>query len=135
MRAVRLLHEGTAQIPYLIPHRRATITSWRSFLQLLADPDRMCSGLHRHTYWRQIREPLLNRLRRGSKTASTDYFAVFVEGAGVGCKSQGNARSQSRAGAEVSVGRILNPQPQPTIPDALPDLRVFRQSLRSCTSL
>ena len=30
---------------------------------------------------RHICKPLLNGLRRGSETASIDYFAVFVEGA------------------------------------------------------
>ena len=50
-------------------------------LQLLADPDRMHSGLHGHSRRRQIDKPLLYGLGRGSETSSIDYFAVFVEAA------------------------------------------------------
>jgi hypothetical protein len=50
-------------------------------LQLLTDPYRMRSSLHRHTRRQRIREPFLNGLGRGSKTTSIDYFTVFVENA------------------------------------------------------
>jgi hypothetical protein len=49
------------------------------FLQLLADPDRMRSCLHRNTCVRKILEPLLDRLRRGPETAPIDYVTVLVE--------------------------------------------------------
>ena len=67
MRAVRLLREGDRADSLPDPTRKGHDHFMAEFLQLLADPDRMCSGLHRHTCWRQIREPLLNRLGRGSK--------------------------------------------------------------------
>lgn len=41
----------------------------------------MNAGLHRHTSRRQVLEPLLDRLRCGSGTASVDDFAALVEGA------------------------------------------------------
>ena len=50
-------------------------------LELLADPDRVRSSLHRHARLRYILKPLLDGLGCCSETASIDYFAVFVEGA------------------------------------------------------
>jgi hypothetical protein len=49
--------------------------------ELLADPDRVRSSLHRHARLRYIFKPLLDGLGCCSETASIDYFAVFVEGA------------------------------------------------------
>jgi hypothetical protein len=51
------------------------------FLQLLADPDRMGSSFHRHACVRNIRKPLIDRLRCGSEAASINYLTVFVQGA------------------------------------------------------
>jgi hypothetical protein len=51
------------------------------FQQLLADPDRVRSGFHRHARWRHIRKPFRDALGSSSETASIDYFAVFVESA------------------------------------------------------
>ena len=50
-------------------------------LQLLADPDRVGSRFHRHARMLNICKPLLDRLRRGSKTGAIDHFAVLVESA------------------------------------------------------
>jgi hypothetical protein len=50
-------------------------------LQLFADPDRMDASLHRYACWRQILEPLLDRLRCGSEAASINDFAVLVQSA------------------------------------------------------
>jgi len=41
----------------------------------------VCSSLHRNPRWRNICEPLLDRLRRGPEAATIDYFSVLVEGA------------------------------------------------------
>ena len=47
-------------------------------LKLFADPDRVNTGLHRHTGVRHRREPLVDRLRCGSETTSIDDVAVLL---------------------------------------------------------
>src|ERR1700738_1715648 len=49
------------------------------FLELLATPDRVHPCLHRDPCLREIGEPLLDRLRRGPETTSTNDVSISVE--------------------------------------------------------
>jgi hypothetical protein len=45
--------------------------------QLLADPDRVGSSFHRHARVRNVRKPLIDRLRCGSEAASINESGLF----------------------------------------------------------
>src|ERR1700678_517082 len=57
------------------------MTSCPSSCSCAADPDRVCSSLHRNPRWSHVGEPLLDRLRGSSEAATVDHFSVLVEGA------------------------------------------------------
>jgi hypothetical protein len=49
------------------------------FLKLFADPDRVCSRLHRDPHGRQVGKPPLDSRWAGTESTSINNFSVFVE--------------------------------------------------------